>query len=306
MNGRPADFAGTTRLISGLLDGRLPPDECLRLDSRLQREAEARRLYLQMIDQEIELSCLLAPARDRMADVMVRGIEDESAGRAGWRRRAVWLLGVAAMIVVALALWPRVTPKEPIRAVWPIAESEPLEWNADFESGSARGWIGEIVREDLPAGSKFAIRSVERESAGELYAQLHLPADWDRGLFALTARSTVHLTYRHRTPTGWLNVFMHTDGGNFREARNSMFILQHGRFPGAVGEWQTASIPFSRFIRKEIDPLTGELAFIGGAPRDGELVFALFFSGSPGFDLVIDRIWITPDGPGIETIHALQ
>ena len=306
MSGRPGDFDGTTRLISGLLDGRLSPDERLRLESQLEREPDARRLYFQMIDQDIELSCLLAPTRDRIADVIVFGMEDESARRAGWRRRAVWLLGVAATIVLALLLWPRVTPKESMRPVPPVAEAEPREWNADFENGSARGWIGEIVREDLPAGSKFAIRSVERESGGELFAQLHLPADWDRGLFALTARSTLHLTYRHRTPAGWLNVFMHTDGGNFRGARNSMFILQHGQFPGAAFEWQTASIPFSRFIRKEIDPLTGELAFIGGPPRDEELVFALFFSGSPGFDLVIDRIWITPDGPGIETIQPVR
>jgi hypothetical protein len=303
MNGRPDDFDDTTRLISGLLDDGLSLDERVRLELRLEGDADARRLYMQMVDQEIEFACLLAPERRQVAGAISAAIEEEGAAvRAGWRR-AAWLLAAAAGLALAFVLWPRVIPKE-LPGV--VANAEPRAWSADFENGAAPGWVGEIVTEGLPAGSKFGLRTVDRETGGGVSSQIQLPADWNRGLFALTPRSTLHVTYRRATSAGWLDVFMHTSGGSAQAPENSMFMLRHGQFPGAAGEWQTASIPFSLFVRKVPDPTTGELAFIGGAPRDGEFVLALVFGGSPGFDLVIDRIWLTPDGPATESIQALQ
>ena len=56
------------------------------------------------------------------------------------------------------------------------------------------------------------------------------------------------------------------------------------QFPGVAGEWQTASIPFSLFMRKELIPRRRPRV-IEARHRDGGWFFALLFSGSPGFDL---------------------
>jgi hypothetical protein len=88
---------------------------------------------------------------------------------------------------------------------------EPLR-GADFESGAAPGWIGKIVMEGLPAGSSPGFAQSSGKRGPGFFANPN-SADWDRGLFVLTPVSTLHVTYRHGTPDGWLNVFMHTDGG---------------------------------------------------------------------------------------------
>src|SRR4030095_15386435 len=54
----------TARLISALLDEQIEEDERVRLELLIETDAAARRLYFQMIDQEVELSCLVVPAGD--------------------------------------------------------------------------------------------------------------------------------------------------------------------------------------------------------------------------------------------------
>jgi hypothetical protein len=304
---RGRDFERTTRLISGLLDTQLSANERAQLEVLLETDSEARRLYLEMIDQELELTCRFMPVTENVAcqtpvacDVVQRAVaEEKGAGVGSWWRRN---LKIAAVLAVAgtIALWmrTRVSP-------WgDDARRMPSTWSADFEDGNARGWVGELTSDDLPSGSRFAIRAIRPDPIGAALTEIQMPANWQEGIFALSSSSTLNVSYRHTATHGWLNVFMHTSGADANVGQPSMFMLRPGHIPGPPGVWQTASIPFSGFVRKVIDPATGQLAFIGDAPRAGEVVFALSFSGSPNFDLVIDRIWVTHDSSGRDRLHT--
>jgi hypothetical protein len=292
MNGRPEGDDDTARLISGLLDGQLLEKDRLRLELQLETDPVACRLYLQMIEQEVELSCLAGPA-DTGKVVSLAAAQNE--------KRVHWLLVAAAAAVVVLAALWMVPPRDTGRRQ-PIAVGDAASWEADFENGAAPGWTGEIVATGLPPGSRHGLKTVGEPSANGPVYQIALPADWNDGLFALTPRSTLHLTYRLGQPTG-MDVLLHTLPADPVAGRPSMFRLTAARFPGTAGVWQTASIPFALFQRKVPDPATGELVFRGGPPSVGEAVAALSFSQPHEFELVIDRIWITLDGTGVETIR---
>jgi hypothetical protein len=126
---------------------------------------------------------------------------------------------------------------------------------------------------------------------GRVYT-IQSPENWHDGLFALTDRSTLHVTFRWGR-IGHVNVFIHTldprAPGSF-----GMFQLRTNAFPKGSTDWQTAAIPFSEFIRKIPASPGGPPEFIGGPPLAGERVTALSFSSQDELDLVIDRVWVTP------------
>jgi hypothetical protein len=63
------------------------------------------------------------------------------------------------------------------------------------------------------------------------------------------------------------------------------------------GQWQTLSIPLSRFQR--IHP--------GAVPLDEVVPYKLtFFSDAVDRGLVIDRMWITTDGSGDVELHGVK
>ena len=277
----------TARLISALLDERLEEAERVRLELVIETDATARRLYLQMIDQEIELSCLIVPA----GDVRVLPVEFKRAAPVEhrWRRLAlVAALLLLAVIVAAVA--PRVFER---KKVAPLAASNPdTAMSEDFERGVKAGWQGAIFSAGLPGGSKFGIAPVAVDHPyGRIYT-IQSPENWHDGLFALTDRSTLHVTFRWGK-VGHVNVFVHTldprAPGSF-----AMFQLRTNAFPKNSTDWQTAAIPFSEFIRKIPASPGGPPEFIGGPPLAGERVTALSFSNPDGLDLVIDRVWVTP------------
>jgi hypothetical protein len=282
----------TARLISALLDEQIEEDERVRLELLIETDAAARRLYFQMIDHEIELSCLFVPADAGKVVSLASG-----ARRSQRMRR--WF-AAAALIAALAALWLLFLPRGTKRPADFVSKT----WSADFENGTAPRWVGELVSADLPRGSRYAIRTMRETNANGVLYRIELPADWNTGLFALTARSTLHMNYRIGQQTG-LDVLLHTMSDDRGIEKNSMFRLTGARFPGSAGVWQTASIPFALFQRKVSDPATGEMTFSGGSPRAGEVVAAMSFSLPFELDLVIDRIWITPTGPAQETITPL-
>src|SRR5678816_2859033 len=106
--------AELTRLISGLLDGRLSIAEHEHLESLLAANADARRLYMQMIDQEIELPCIVASLQGearRRDEISSRqnALEALAAKRTLWRHwgfRAAVALGMVILVAVfALPRW---------------------------------------------------------------------------------------------------------------------------------------------------------------------------------------------------------
>lgn len=182
--------------------------------------------------------------------------------------------------------------------------AEDGRWSEDFENGLPTGWRGQLVSEGLPPGSKHGLKAVRtQEPYGTLYV-VEPPPEWNNGLTVLTTNSVLHLTYRMGKPT-WLNVFMHTIPPNAAPGEHAMFILRSDQFPGAQTEWATVSIPFARFVRKVMNPVSGEMEFIGGPPKSGERVCTIAFTAPHELDLVFDKIQVTPDGPAEETVQLL-
>ncbi len=301
-----------TRLISGLLDQRLSEAEHERLEGLLAADPGARRLYMQMIDQEIELPCLVASAQGEAAarhEIPSRHNFNKKFGAAPtlWRR---WIFRVAIAfgMVMLLAVFAasRWFGKTAVRVPQPIASSITGSWSEDFESGASTGWHGRLVATNLPAGSKYGIAAVVKEFPGaEPSYIIQLPEEWERGLVALTTGSTLNVTYRLGNRTH-VNVFMHTISPEPGERKVEMYQLRPVGFPGRSGRWQTASIPFSGFVRKIVVEPGGAPKFVGGPPRAGEPITTLSFSSMEPSDLVIDRIWITPAGPAREEIVPLR
>ena len=279
----------TARLISALLDEQIDEAERVRLELLIETDAAARRLYFQMIDQEIELSCLVVPAGD--ARVVPVEFKRAAPVERRWHRLAlVAALLLLAAIVAAVA--PRIFERKKVASL--VASDPDATMNEDFERGVNAGWQGAIVSAGLPAGSKFGIAPV---AVDHPYGRVHTiqsPENWHDGLFALTDRSTLHVTFRWRK-IGHVNVFVHTldprAPGGF-----AMFQLRKTVFPKGSTEWQTAAIPFSEFIRKIPATPGGPPEFIGGPPLAGERVAVLSFSNPGELDLVIDRVWVTPAG----------
>lgn len=177
-------------------------------------------------------------------------------------------------------------------------------WSEDFETGLPTGWRGQLVSEGLPPGSKHGLKAVRTQEPWGTFYVVEPPAEWNHGLVILTTNSVLHLTYR-MAKTTWLNVFMHTIPPNAAPGEKAMFILRSEQFPGYRREWATVSIPFARFNRKVPNPMTGEMQFIGGPPRNGERACTIVFTAPHELDLVFDKIWVTPDGSTEETIQLL-
>lgn len=308
MTGKPENYEELTRLISALLEGRLSEPERARLDALLQADPRARWLYMQMIDQEVELSCLLVPAgaqsdnREKILPLpqsLPAAVTAPSPRR--WRR---WRLAAAAAVVLligtALAL---VLSRNPSPAPTTISKQviadliAPDAWSEDFEQGQLRGWTGTLVSTNLPPGSRFGIATVVRDfPAGESVRTIQLPEDWHQGLFALTTGSTLHVSFRLAN-RAHINVFMHTIPSDPAVNGYEMYQLAGAPFWGRSGEWRTISIPFSQFVRKIVVRPRGTREFVGGPPQSGELTTTLSFSSVEQTDFVIDRVWVTPGSP---------
>jgi hypothetical protein len=172
-----------------------------------------------------------------------------------------------------------------------VEDTPPLsaDWAADFEAGVAEGWnIGGFVTEGLPPGSRGGVKAVRIEDSedGRQYAIMS-PEEWVPGLFDPKERSHLHVTFRKAGPPAWLNVFLccrTDDADDPRFAGNYLF----NDFPRLVpGRWYTASIPLAKFVRQHR----------GLEPIDRLVPHRLIFvGGEPG--LVIDRVWVTPEGTG--------
>jgi hypothetical protein len=95
----------------------------------------------------------------------------------------------------------------------------------------------------------------------------------------------------------WMNLFISTRTSDPNELRFSGNYL-FKEFPTiAPGQWMTVSIPLAAF--KPLDP--------GEGPMERVTPFQLIFSSTaPDRGLVIDRIWVTPDGPGEVTAKDIE
>lgn len=177
-----------------------------------------------------------------------------------------------------------------VRNRWSVSGT----WSADFEQGVPDDWRrGEIIRTDLPLGSKGAIQNAY-EARWNSY-MIDSPKRWVEGLFAVTADSHIRFTFKMDEP-GWINIFLQTRTDDESDPTD-MYQCNSAPFATAEpGKWYTMTIPLALWARN--DDTTGE-GFIGPPPTAGEIVVAMSWS-SRNVDrgLVIDRVWVTADGLG--------
>lgn len=104
---KPANYEELTTLVSRLLDRQLDEAARARLNELLLSGPEARRVYRQMVDQEIEFGCRFpAEANQELAAqgnlVPFDFAAERAAARRMWRIR---LAAFAAMVVASLLFW---------------------------------------------------------------------------------------------------------------------------------------------------------------------------------------------------------
>ncbi len=88
----PEHYGELTRLLSGLLDGRLGDAERARLEQWLRRDPQARRLLMQFVDMEVEFAAIVpAPS------------VSPAAPRSTSRRRRWVAVAAAALVFLGLA-----------------------------------------------------------------------------------------------------------------------------------------------------------------------------------------------------------
>jgi ferric-dicitrate binding protein FerR (iron transport regulator) len=173
------------------------------------------------------------------------------------------------------------------------------DWEANFEEGLPSGWeTGELVTDGLPTGSHGGVRTIREEIESldiDHHWVLRSEDAWLQGLFATRKSSHLHLTYKMEHPD-WINVFLHTRTADPRDPQFSA-NYQFNRLPHTpAGRWHTVTIPLTEFDR-----------LAGGNPALEELVpFKLMINADADRGLVVDRIWVTSDGPGKVEVKELE
>jgi ferric-dicitrate binding protein FerR (iron transport regulator) len=94
---RPAQYEELTLLLSRLIDVGLTAEERRQLDEMLQADTGARMLYMQYMDLQVELSCLVPAA--------TAAVQAAPPRRKPFSRRALMGLAGAAAIIAILASW---------------------------------------------------------------------------------------------------------------------------------------------------------------------------------------------------------
>jgi ferric-dicitrate binding protein FerR (iron transport regulator) len=177
-----------------------------------------------------------------------------------------------------------------------IPDLSPM-WSIDFEHGVPPEWvIGEFVTEDLPPGSRGAAQAQRDQGADGVVFGIASHSEWSRGLFAVTSDSHLHMTYKMENPD-WLNLFLVTRTREPQELRfaGNFLFKEFPKIP--AGRWHTVTIPLAAF--RQLPPGTEPLLKV--TP-----FHVILNSTAPDRGLVIDRIWVTPDGPGEVMIRELD
>lgn len=169
----------------------------------------------------------------------------------------------------------------------------PKRWQADFETGPSSGWTGQWVQADLPADSQGAIRAIREDIHDPPVYVLALRDAWVEGLFAIEENSHLHVTLKMERPD-WLNVFMSSRTNDETSPRWALHNFNEVPYwPPKPGQWSTITIPLKEFRTKRSGVFQPE------SPSAGDVVYALSISApEPDRGLVVDRIWVTPEGSG--------
>lgn len=104
---KPPDYEELMTLVSRLLDGQLDGAGRARLTELMLADPNARRVYRQMVDQEVEFGCRFVAEANRELAVHANVVPFDFAAEGAATRR-MWLLrlaAVAAVVLVPLLVW---------------------------------------------------------------------------------------------------------------------------------------------------------------------------------------------------------
>ncbi len=320
---RPQHFEPGVELISKLLDESITEAEFARLQDLLAGEADLRRVYLQMVDQEVELGCC------EPFSASVPAIRRFPRRFGGLALAAAAVL-VASLLALALFSWlarnsgdngekivdseqlqppmppapvpaPNVPDAPPLRRI-PTA---PAQWTQDFEDGLPAGWLGEFVDTGLPDGSRGGVRTVSKTQDGSEYRQIIPPISWAPGLVTIGSNTHLHLTLKIEQPAQF-DLFMLTHVPN--PARGEVQLYKFGQpilWEGAAGKWRRLSIPLKRFAWKNAE--TESFVEDDIYPETGEVAWQIFVSApNAALELVIDEWRVDETGSGSVRAVELQ
>jgi len=176
----------------------------------------------------------------------------------------------------------------------------PNTWSMSFELGVPEGWLGTPVTDELPSGSSCAAKA-EFNPVFSNHA-VQAPEDWTLGLFTVETNTHLHVTFKMSNPD-WINFFSQVRASNFETS--NLMLCNSAPFDHAKPDtWYTMTIPVQEWRRKQ----KGATEFSDGQPPvAGEVFYGLALS-SVGDDrgLVVDRIWVTTDGPGTITMEPVE
>ena len=164
----------------------------------------------------------------------------------------------------------------------------PDTWSLDFSDGLPSGWeIGQLVFEDLPAGSRTAVRTAAVDANSQRRYQLRSHNAWSNGLFTLHDDSWIHIRYRLERPGTFL-LYVVCRQHDFGEPVCT--VLTPGNLRQAEAQqWHTLALPLKQLHRTRTDDTI--------ALRGQLVAFCLAFDSpehNPG--LTIDRVWVTREG----------
>jgi ferric-dicitrate binding protein FerR (iron transport regulator) len=168
--------------------------------------------------------------------------------------------------------------------------SQKAAWETDFEAGLPEGWInGEHVTEGLPSGSRGGVKTARFEHPdGAIDYAIVTNDEWLSGLFTIEAKSHLHFTFKLQR-THWFNVLLVTRTSDPRDPRFSGNYIFNELRGLEQDRWYSATIPLALFNR----------IHRGEVPVTEVIPFRLSFgSDQSNLHLVIDRMWVTPDGSG--------
>jgi hypothetical protein len=168
-------------------------------------------------------------------------------------------------------------------------QAAPDHWSLDFNDGLPRGWqTGQLVFDELPDGSKAAVRTGGVVENGRRRYQIRSHNAWSDGLFSLHDDSWLHIRYRVEKPGTFL-LYVVCRQHDFGKPVATLLTPGNLRRKEAK-QWHTLTLAMNQLHRakgKDRVSLTGQL-----------VAFLLAFDSpehNPG--LTIDRIWVTRGQP---------
>lgn len=163
---KPANYEELTLLVSRLLDGQLDEAGQARLNELLLSGPEARRVYRQMVDQEVEFGCRFMAEADRELAAQGNIVPfDFAAERAAARRTWVLRLAAAAAIVAApLLAWLLNRPAERGVSSAIVARIEPGRGEVQLLDGQGKATPVKASTE-LKSAARVALNGKDASAA---------------------------------------------------------------------------------------------------------------------------------------------